>query len=70
MSHLTFKLAAVIEHQPYSLAPDQHEPLLEEHEYTVTARTKEEAKTIVFNDAHKENQKLRRLDITDQKENR
>ena len=70
MSHITFKLAAVIEHQPYSLAPDQHEPLLEEHEYTVTARTKEEAKSKVFDDAHTQNQKLRRLDITHQKENR
>jgi hypothetical protein len=70
MSHITFTLAAVIEHQPYSLAPDQHEPLLEEHEYQVTARTKEEAKTKVFNDAHTNNQKLRRLEITDQKENR
>ena len=68
MSQLLFELRAVIEHPPKSLADDQHEPILEEVPYQVTALTSQEAKNRVFEDCLKDRIRLVHLEITDKRE--
>ena len=70
MSQLLFELRAVIEHPPLSLADDQHEGILEETTFTVTALNSTEAKNKVFEEILKDQQRLIHLEITDKKETR
>ena len=68
MTRIMFTLKAVIEHPPHTLSPDQTEPLLKETEFQLTARTETEAKNLIFDDIHSQNQKLTHLEVTDKRE--
>ena len=70
MSKLLFELRAIIEHPPLSLADDQHEDILEETIFTVTALNSTDAKNKVFEEILKDQQRLVHLEITSKRETR
>ena len=72
MSKLLFTVRVVVRHSPYTLAFDQHDPILEEIPYTLTARTEREVEDHILDDANKEGWTIKQvhLEITDKQETR
>ena len=70
MSKLLFTVRVVVTHPPYTFAHDQHEPILEEIPYTITARTTQEMHDHLLDDANKEGWTIKQVHIENQQETR
>ena len=68
MTKLLFKVRVVVRHSPYTLAFDQHDPILEEVNYQLTCRTKEEVHDHILDDANKMGVTIQELFIEDKRE--
>lgn len=70
MSKVLFTVRVVVAHPPYTLATDQHDPILEEVNYTLTSRTEREMQDHLLDDANKMGVTILSIHIQNKQETR